>query len=199
MDWTIFHSLNSSLGGQDGGQDAAIAVNAMALFVLAAVAGALWFVARPSGSARPKIAAVSAAAAAGLALVVNVLLGHLWYHPRPFVSHPRETVLLVHHAADNSFPSDHASVAFAIAFAVIMLYRRLGLLLLVGAVAVGIDRIFVGVHYPLDVAASALVGLASALIVTGPCRSLVRHIVDGLSTLSDPVVGRVHDAVSRRA
>jgi undecaprenyl-diphosphatase len=77
---------------------------------------------------------------------------------RPFVDHPRQTLLLVHHGADNSFPSDHASLAFAIAFAVIAFQRRLGLLLLLGAACIGADRVFVGVH------SDPIVGSAAALI-----------------------------------
>lgn len=199
MDWTIFHALNGSLRGDDGGQDAAVAFNAAAIFVLVALAGLLWFAARPGGPLRPKLAAASAAASAAVGLGLNVLLGQLWYHSRPFVGHPHRTLLLVHHGADNSFPSDHASVAFAIAFAVVVFYRRLGLVLLVGAAAVAVDRMFVGVHYPVDVAASVLVGLAAALVVTGPGRRPVRWAVEQLSKVSDPVVERLAAGVGRHA
>ncbi|MER3411646.1 MAG: hypothetical protein C4305_04580, partial [Thermoleophilia bacterium] len=89
----------------------------------------------------------------------------VWYHPRPFVDHPRETVLLVRHAADNSFPSDHATVAFAIAFSVLAFHRRLGLAFLAAAIAVAVVRVLVGVHYPVDVGASALVAAGSTAVV----------------------------------
>ena len=112
----------------------------------------------------------------------------MWYHARPFVDHPAQTVLLVKHGADNSFPSDHASVAFAIAFAVLAFHRRLGLLLLAGAAAVGLDRIFVGVHYPIDVATSVLVGLAAALLVTTLGRRYVLWAARLASRVSDPLV-----------
>jgi undecaprenyl-diphosphatase len=148
----------------------------------------VWFLARPGGSQRSKRAAASAALSGGLALLVNGVLGQLWYHPRPFVDHPAQTLLLVHHGANNSFPSDHASVAFAIAFAVLAFHRRLGLLLLVAAALIGVDRILVGVHYPVDVAASVLVGLGSALLVTTLGRGTVEWTVRQLSRLSDPAV-----------
>jgi len=198
VDWTVFHALNGVLRGNDGGQDAAVAFNATAIFVLVAVAGLLWFVARPGGSLRPKIAAVSAAAAAALALLANVVLGALWYQSRPFVGHPHQTVLLVPHAADNSFPSDHASVAFAIAFAVVVVYRRFGLVLVVAAAAIAIDRVFVGVHYPVDIVASLLVGLSAALVVAVAGRGVILWAVERLSRLTDPVVVAVRDAVGRR-
>ena len=104
------------------------------------------------------------------------------------LSAPVLALLLVHHAADNSFPSDHAGVAFAVAFAVLVFHRRLGLLLLLGAVAIAVDRIFVGVHYPVDVAASLLIGLASALMVTTLGRPWITWAAGQLSRLSDPVV-----------
>jgi membrane-associated phospholipid phosphatase len=172
-----------------------VAFNASALFALVAVAAATWFFARPGGSLRSKLAAASAGISAVVALLVNAVLGHLWYHARPFADHPKQTVLLVHHGTDNSFPSDHASVAFAVAFAVLVFHRRLGVLLLAVAVGVGLDRIFVGVHYPIDVLASVFVGLGAALVVTFPGRPLVAWLVRLVSRITDPVVL----AVRRRA
>jgi undecaprenyl-diphosphatase len=126
-----------------------------------------------------------------VALLANAVLGQLWYHPRPFADHPKSTLLLVHHGADNSFPSDHASVAFAIAFAVLVFHRRLGILLLVVAAGVGLDRIFVGVHYPIDVLTSVFVGLGAALLVAIPGRPYVEWLVRLVSRVTDPVVASV--------
>ena len=197
IDWSVFHSLNGLLRGNDSGQDAAVAFNASALFALVAVAAATWFFARPGGSLRSKLAAASAGISAVVALLVNAVLGHLWYHARPFADHPKQTVLLVHHGADNSFPSDHASVAFAVAFAVLMFHRRLGVLLLAVAVGVGLDRIFVGVHYPIDVLTSVFVGLGAALVVTFPGRPYVASLVRLVSRITDPVVLAVRRRASR--
>ena len=197
IDWSVFHSLNGLLRGDDSGQDAAVAFNASALFALVAVAAATWFFARPGGSLRSKLAAASAGISAVVALLVNAVLGHLWYHARPFADHPKQTVLLVHHGTDNSFPSDHASVAFAVAFAVLMFHRRLGVLLLAVAVGVGLDRIFVGVHYPIDVLTSVFVGLGAALIATFPGRPYVAWLVRLVSRITDPVVLAVRRRASR--
>ena len=195
IDWSIFHTLNGQLRGDDPAQDAAELYNAWAIFALVAVTAMTWFLARPGGSLRSKLAAASAGVSAVVALLVNAVLGHLWYHARPFADHPKQTLLLVHHGADNSFPSDHASVAFAVAFAVLVFHRRLGILLLAVAVGVGLDRIFVGVHYPIDVLTSVFVGLAAALVVTFPGRPYVVWLVRLASRVTDPVVL----AVRRRA
>jgi len=125
------------------------------------------------------------------------VLGHLWYHPRPFVDHPAETVLLVRHGADNAFPSDHATVAFAIAFAVLVFHRRLGLVFLAAAALIGLDRIFVGVHYPVDVGASLLVGAGSALVVVTLGRPWLSRLVRLASRVSDPVVAAATRRLAR--
>ncbi|MBI5632986.1 MAG: glycosyltransferase family 39 protein [Nitrospirae bacterium] len=71
--------------------------------------------------------------------------------------------LLVGCGRSYSMPSNHASNAFAFAMTIcFMLRSRLGLLFLAAASLIGISRVFVGVHYPSDVAAGALVGTAAA-------------------------------------
>lgn len=198
MDWAIFHAMNGALVHHEGAQDAAQIFNAWAIFVVVGLAGVLWFFARPGGPTRSKLAAVSAAAAGGLALLINLVLSELWFHERPFVGHPGQTLLLIHHAADNSFPSDHASLAFGVAFGVLAFHRRLGLLLLLGAACIAADRIFVGVHYPLDVFASLLVGLGAALLVVTVGRPSVTWTARQLSRVSDPVVRSAISALPAR-
>ena len=121
----------------------------------------------------------------------NAALSHLWFHDRPFVDHPKQTVLLVHHGADNSFPSDHSAFAFAVAVAVLLFHRRLGLLLLAVAAGVGVDRVLVGVHYPIDVVAGAFVGTVAALLVATAGRPYVTWVVRLASRVSDPAVAAV--------
>lgn len=62
-----------------------------------------------------------------VALAFNITLGHLFYEPRPFVTHPKAVHLLVSHGTDASFPSDHEAVAGAIA-SVLVLYLILAVL-----------------------------------------------------------------------
>lgn len=197
IDWTVFHWLNDATRGNDGGQDAAEIFNAWAIFVLVGIAASLWLLARPGGSLRWKLAALSAALSAVVGLGANLLLSHVWYDPRPFVTHPAQTLLLISHPPDNGFPSEHATVAFAVAFAVFAYSRRLGVLLVPAAGAVALDRIVVGVHYPADVAASLLVGLGSALLVTTIGRPYVTRLVRALSRLTDPVVSALRRPIER--
>ena len=188
MDWRIFHALNHQLAGQPTAQHAVRDFNSYAIFVLAAAVAALWLLARPGGPLRLKLATAGAAASAVVALVANAILAKIWYQDRPFVDHPRQTMLVSRHAADNAFPSDHASVAFAIAFAVLLLTWQVGLPFMVLALAIGFGRIFAGVHYPSDILASFLVGLGAALVVVVLGRRPLEWVVRWVSRVTDPVV-----------
>lgn len=198
MDWGLFHAINALGRHDDGLQDTALAYNAVALFAIVGIAGLLWFLARPDGPLKAKLAAASAAFSVALGLLMNVVAGSLWHHDRPFVDHPHKTLLLIHHAADNSFPSDHSTVAFAAAFAVLVFYRRLGALLVIGAIGVAVSRVLLGVHYPLDVGASALIGALAAAIVTTAGSPYVRWVVRQASKLSDPVVAAARRGLASR-
>jgi membrane-associated phospholipid phosphatase len=70
------------------------------------------------------------------------------------------------HPTDTSFPSDHATLAFAVAVGVYRFNRPAGITLLIFGVLVAIARVFVGAHYPSDVIGGAVLGtVTSALII----------------------------------
>jgi len=76
------------------------------------------------------------------------------------------THLLIARSVDPSFPSDHATAAFAIAAA--FLLHRLpseALGFLAAAVLIAISRIYIGTHYASDVLGGALTGVAAAAVV----------------------------------
>lgn len=107
----------------------------------------------------------------GLTLVVGVLLlelAALW-HPdhRPFMDHHLRQ--LVAHASGASFPSDHttASATMAIAVLAVSRFKKTGLVMLALAPLIGFSRVFVGIHYPLDIAGGfGVAALATGLIVS---------------------------------
>ncbi len=86
-------------------------------------------------------------------------------HPRPFET-LADVIPLVTETAEQSFPSAHAAFTMALAVFVYIHYRRtLGVLLVVFASIVGISRLYVGVHYPADVAVGFLIGIGVALVL----------------------------------
>jgi membrane-associated phospholipid phosphatase len=99
---------------------------------------------------------------------------------------------------DPSFPSDHATAAFAIAFAVLFFSRPVGLAFLACAGAIGFARVLVGLHYTGDVLAGALVGLSAAVFVRLFARTAVERLVTLAERVSDPVLRPVWRFVPRR-
>lgn len=118
------------------------------------------------GKAWDRQGAITAAAAPALALLTNQVITHLWQRNRPFVAHPQTVHVLLAHSHDPSFPSDHAAPAFAIAVALVIIHRRLGLLVLLGAIVMSYARVYCGDHYPADVLAGALIGSVIAGLLT---------------------------------
>lgn len=90
------------------------------------------------------------------------LAAHLYVDHRPFVDH--HVTQLVSHAAGKSFPSDHTTVAAAIAFGLLFLtrFKKTGWALLIAAALVGFARVFVGIHYPIDILGGLVTGFAGA-------------------------------------
>jgi undecaprenyl-diphosphatase len=120
-----------------------------------------------NGAPGQREAAVRALLAAVVALTMSKLIGLMWFHPRPFMAGIGQTFL--HHAPDSSFPSDHATSMFSVALALMLNQlrevRRFGLVLLVLGAVVAWARVFLGVHWPLDMIAAFVVSALAAVLV----------------------------------
>lgn len=107
--------------------------------------------------------ALIAATIAGLAgLLINQLIGLAWYHPRPFEIGVGRT--LIQHVQDSSFPSDHLTLIWAVAFSLLLhqTTRRAGAALAMMGLPVAWARLYLGVHFPLDMAGAAGVAFVCA-------------------------------------
>ena len=107
------------------------------------------------------LVAAAVLAADGLANLLKAVVGE----KRPTELHPLVTIPHSH-----SFPSGHTSAAFAGATVLSSLVPRAAPAFFLLAAAVAYSRLYVGVHFPLDVVGGAVVGLATALLLLAIAR-----------------------------
>jgi len=159
LDYRLFQMVNG-IAGHYVGLDT-LARN-FATYGALVFPAALVYLCRPSGRGkRPDYrTAFSAAASAGLALLMAHLIGYAYFRPRPFAEH--QVNLLLGRSPDPSFPSDHTTFVFALLPALWFRSRRAGWLLLAAGVVLAASRVFCGTHYPGDVAGGALLGLLAS-------------------------------------
>jgi undecaprenyl-diphosphatase len=134
--------------------------------VMVVITAALWFVGRRS-------ACVYGFLSAAVAYVLAFVIHHIYDRPRPYESHA-----IAHpwsSSTDASFPSDHATVSFGIAFAVLAFDRVAGAVFLVVAAVIGVGRLFIGAHYPGDVLMGAAVGAVAAVVTVRLLRRVVPY------------------------
>lgn len=121
---------------------------------------------------------VAVATAVVIAGVVNDgWLKRVLYRERPFLSTPAIAVLGPR-SSGSSFPSGHTALSFAAAGVLSSLVPSARAGWWAGAIAVACSRVYLGVHYPLDVIAGAAVGIASAAIALVIVRFGFRRITD---------------------
>ncbi len=73
-----------------------------------------------------------------------------------------DALVLVSRSVDPAFPSDHAVMAGAVAAGLFVAHRGLGAVAAVLAIAMAFTRVYVGAHFPLDVAAGLVIGAGIA-------------------------------------
>lgn len=97
-----------------------------------------------------------------LALILGKVLNHIITNPRPFVV--ENVIPLIPHAPDNGFPSDHTLLVAAIAGIIFTKNKKLGLILFLLAILIGVARVIAKVHYPVDVIGSIIIASFSVYI-----------------------------------
>ncbi|MBB1599656.1 hypothetical protein A9977_06345 [Variovorax sp. UMC13] len=156
----------------------------------ALIVGAAWM----QPPVRPRVALILVVA--GLVSMLSREIAAVLAMPRPFML--GLSPLHIPHDARPGLPSTHASVMFTVAF-MLLTDRRLravGWAVLAMAVLTGGARIYVGVHFPLDVMAGALLGgcvaagAQAVLMATGRLRESARPQLTAVArTLSHPRSG----------
>ncbi|MEN3930849.1 phosphatase PAP2 family protein [Microvirga sp. W0021] len=119
--------------------------------------------------------------AMGIAEIVQLF----YFHPRPFMVPLGHSWL--HHAPNTSFPSHHGTFFFSAAIALLVAHvRGAGYLVLATALIVAWSRVFLGVHFPLDMVGALIVSVVACILVV----PLWRRWGDRLTTICETIYFR---------
>lgn len=133
--------------------------------------------------------AVKACLVALLALGAGQVIGLAWPHPRPFAAGLGHAWLA--HAPDPSFPSDHATVFASIGLTLLCGGAPwLASLTLLAGVGVAWARIFLGIHFPMDMLGAVLVAAMAYAIVSPAWRATCDRITDVIESLYRKTLAR---------
>ncbi|OIK08805.1 undecaprenyl-diphosphatase [Bacillus sp. MUM 116] len=183
MNYNLFKSIHNLSGHNHTLDNFMVFITNDAIYIFALALIALWLF----GGKSMKRAVLYAGGTGLLGLVMNVLIAKVHYEPRPFVTH--HFIPLIPHSNDPSFPSDHSTGSFAIAIAMWLRNKKIGIPMFILAILTGFSRIWAGLHYPLDVLASLIVAIIVSL-VTYKLSGLLDPIVNVVITVFDSIFKR---------
>ncbi len=162
FDTTVYHLINGLAGHNSILDHLMIFFAKDALEIYALLFVIAWF-ALPKRDIEHRHALVMAGLSGIVALLINVIISHIWFRPRPFTVFSKGSFTqLIPHSHDASFPSDHASGSFGFAAGSWGYNTKwISWTFSVIAIIVMIARVYVGVHYPTDVIGGMVVGIIS--------------------------------------
>jgi len=167
----LFLEINQFAGVDKGLDSVMISVAEYTPYLFILILFYLWFTNR-------KNEALYAGYATTLGIIINQAIGVFYFHPRPFMQNLGTTLLA--HKPDSSFPSDHTTFTLSIALMLVSFKstRILGVVLAILALWCGGARVYLGVHWPFDIAGSIVVSLFAVIII-----GLSKNNLAGLNSL----------------
>lgn len=130
-----------------------------AIIIVVAVAIRWWW---GADKLRERYLAILCGASAALGLALNQVVLLFVHRVRPY--DVGLTYRLIPPSADPSFPSDHATLGFAIAFALLGAGARRGWVFLAAAIVLSVSRLYVGTHYLTDVLGGAMTAALAVVV-----------------------------------
>ena len=186
VDVAIFHFINHTLSTSIGNMIWPVITDYDKILMVRIVLIGVWLALVVKGGARGRTAAL-------MVIVILVcsdqfsstVVKSVFQRPRPCHVVNGMTVvadinLLVGCGGGKSFPSSHAVNNFAIATMFTWYYRRWRYWFFAWAAVVALSRVFVGVHYPSDIAGGALIGTGVALAVIALWQFITRRWIPSL-------------------
>lgn len=155
----LFYAINEWGTRYPALSPAVVFVAEYMVYVLAASMLIYWF----TRTSENRMMVIQASFSFAFAEILGKLAGHYVSHPQPFSVLPHVNQL-IGHEIDNSFPSDHSILFFSVCVSYWLVRRKGGVLWLLLACCVALSRVWVGVHYPVDVAVGACFGTIAAVV-----------------------------------
>jgi undecaprenyl-diphosphatase len=150
--------------------------------LIALIAFGVWFSGlTPEKRRRNQWGFIFAVCGVGCASLILLLIDAFYFRPRPYVLYPQvlaQVDRLFYQPTVSSFPSYPAALTFAFAFGIWLANRKVGTILLVLAALMSLARIYVGVHYPLDILAGILIGVGATYLFSLVLQRLLHPIVN---------------------
>ena len=169
FDVAVFRIVNG-LAGKNPFLDAlGVAAASGLVFILGVLVIVPFLLRRKNGL----VFAVKSFLAAAVGWAASEFIGFVFFLTRPFVVLAGVDKLIDRGEWEPSFPSGHATIVFAFAVSLFLYaremrnasFRALSYIGLALAAGVALSRVFVGVHYPLDVLGGAFLGTLAAATV----------------------------------
>ena len=170
-DYAISSFLNSFVGRSPALDEILTRlVNGTSVFSGATYLSVVWFLWFKNSDVRDRVRLlIGVATAVAAALLSRALQFSLPFHARPLYNSALH-LKLAHDILPgslsgwSSFPSDHATICFGLATAILCRHHKLGLLMLVWTTVLCACRIALGFHYTTDILAGAALGIIAVAL-----------------------------------
>lgn len=162
LDTQLFYLLNN-LAGKSYFFDSVVVFLANDLkYVLAVLFIVFLVLSQYSNWKKFQIAAVTALSSGISYFGLVNLVRFLYHRPRPFLDLPVNQLIANN---DWSFPSAHATFFFAVSTAIYFYDKKWGIVFFAATILMALSRVVAGIHYPSDILAGAIIGVAVAYAI----------------------------------